>query len=246
MEDFASDGGIVRGETSRQTARLSHVDSGTNQLWEYRLNSIGLPPVLPDITSGGAVVLAGYGAAGSGDASQDMLYKIGKNTANPLLRISVPGAAGLRAYVALTDGGEGQSAELYPLEPGEENLVYTKGLTAWLFLATRNQSQNTTATFAWAETPGGLYLSAQVAQNGSVSGDIWNVSGGGVTGGAYLAAYDQRGMMLGLKIQPCILADGERAALSYTDAPDSAVRYQLFVLSNELAPLTHSLAIPAD
>jgi hypothetical protein len=191
MEAFAADGGsIVNGE-NRLTPQKFHQNTtfsafnlwgirpalgepvnttlDTHRIYTNSFSTIALNSdvAIPSLTSAsGQISLRGYDRGASPPAaSHEMMYRLGQNTTNTTLRISVnDNNANTRFYVAVPKEmpdtainiRRGQhGADVYPLlNNNRSNDVPTNGRVAYLYVVTLNRDvSDARATFSWQAPP---------------------------------------------------------------------------------------------
>ncbi len=152
MENFASDGGIVRSTSPLHTYKFSTDTSSSSNLWYTRQNGTDIS----QINSGSAVVLKGYTGSTPRGATHDKMYKIGSNTSHPLLRINIPDVPGMQYYVVIPNTSPAAGADVYPMQKGQDNDIDTFGRTAYLFVSTLFSNIDTTVTYSWNDLPSNI------------------------------------------------------------------------------------------
>ena len=155
MENFAADGGVIQSGTSTyQSYRFLSDTASLSNLWGVRpllgVTLIGADYTpIPSIGTGGSVLLQGYAGTNAKGATHEMLYKIGKNTSDPILTIQMPNISGMEYYVVIPNDLSANGAAVYHMAKGSDNNIDTNGKDAYLFVSTIYQDISTSVDFSW-------------------------------------------------------------------------------------------------
>jgi len=137
---------------------------GSVYLFQGGSTSLSARVALPTLPSGGRASLSGYNGTPPLGATQDRVYRlIGESLENPVITISIDDNDPMtRFYVAIPNdpveplsdidnmqlGRDG--ATVHTLQRGNvENVIYTGGQTAYLFVATLFRNVDATVTYSW-------------------------------------------------------------------------------------------------
>lgn len=163
MENFAADGGSVHSTTLLPTYKFSDGNLNKDHLWAIRpaLGSASFSDgggftydlssyeAIPTIANGGAVTLQGYSGSATRGASHEMMYKIGSNSASPVLNISIPASNGMKYYLVIPNAQTASGAEVYPMANAGTNNLNTGGKDVYLLVTTLFGNVTTTVTYSW-------------------------------------------------------------------------------------------------